>query len=72
LARRPFALHEIPSLVELIFSSLDEGDTIRRLLGDDAQASVDVIDEVYSTYIRRRESVLIETCIDVFFRPGAR
>ena len=45
LVRRAFALHELPSLIEVIFSSQDEGDTIRRLLGDDAQAFVDVIYE---------------------------
>ena len=62
-AKRAFALHELPSLIEVIFSSQDEGDTIRRLLGDDAQAFIDVIDEVYSISTCRRGSVLIETRI---------
>jgi len=46
LVRRAFALHELPFLIEVIFSSQDEGDTIRRLLGDDPQAFVDVVYEV--------------------------
>ena len=45
LVRRAFALHELPSLIEMIFSSQDESDTIRRLLGDDAQAFVDLMDQ---------------------------
>jgi hypothetical protein len=45
LIRRAFTLDEIPSLIETIFSSEDESDAIRSLLGDDAQAFVDVIDE---------------------------
>ena len=42
---RAFAPYELPSLLETIFSSDDEVETIRCLLGDDAQAFVDVIDE---------------------------
>ena len=38
-------------MIEAIFSSEDEGDTIRSLLGDDVQTFVDVIDEVRSTYV---------------------
>ena len=49
LVRRAFAPHELPSLIDVIVSSQDESDTIRRLLRDDAQAFVDVIDEVRST-----------------------
>ena len=45
MIRRAFALHEFPSLIEAIFSSKDESDAIRCLLGDDAQAFIDVIDE---------------------------
>lgn len=51
LVRRAFAPHELPSLIEAIFPSEDEGDTIRSLLGDDVQTFIDVIDEVRSTYI---------------------
>ena len=45
LIRRAFAPHELPSLIEAIFSSKDEGDAIRGLLGDDAQTFIDMIDE---------------------------
>ena len=45
LITRKFFLHEIPSLIQQIFSCKDLGDTIRRLPEDDAQAFVDVIDE---------------------------
>ena len=72
LVRRAFALHELPSLIEVIFSSQDESDTIRRLLGGDAQAFVDVMDEACSTSTRHRETVLMETDIDTFCRPGTR
>ena len=61
-----FALHELPSLVEVIFSSRDEGDTIRRLLGDDEQAFVDVVDEACRTSAHCRGPVLIKTDIDIF------
>ena len=44
MIRRTFNLHELPSLVEAIFSSKDEIDTIR-CLGDGAQAFIDAIDE---------------------------
>jgi len=56
-------------MIEVIFSSQDEGDTTRRLLGDDAQVFVDVIDEARST--TPCEYVLIETDIDMFYQPGA-
>ena len=39
------ALHKFPSLIEAIFLSKDGGDTIRCLLGNDAQTFIDVIDE---------------------------
>ena len=64
LVRRTFAPHDLPSLIEVIFSSQDESDTIRRLLGDDAQAFVDVVDEA-----RRMSTcgpILIKTDIDMF------
>ena len=40
-----FAPNELPSLIEAIFLSKDEGDTIHRLLRDDAQSFVDVLNE---------------------------
>jgi len=52
LIRRAFAPHELPSLIEVIFSGKGEGDAIRCLPGDDAQIFVDVIDEVRPTYVR--------------------
>jgi len=48
-------------MIEVIFSSQDEGSVIRRLLGDDAQPFVDVIDEVCSVYTCHYDPVLIET-----------
>ena len=59
LVRRAFAPHELPSLIEVIFSSQDESDTIRRLLGDDMQAFVDVMDEARPAPAHYREPVLI-------------
>jgi len=50
LISRVFPPHELPSLIEEIFSSKDADDTIGRLHGDDAQAFVDVIDEARSTF----------------------
>ena len=44
LIGRAFASHELPSLIETIFS--DEGDTVNCLHGDDVQAFIDVVDEV--------------------------
>ena len=66
MVRRAFTPHELPSLIEVIFSSQDESDTIRRLLGDDVQAFVDVMDEVCSAPIRHHEPMLIGTDIDMF------
>ena len=65
LVRRAFALHELSSLIEAILSSQDEGDTIVHLLGDDAQAFVDVMDEARSTSAYHLESVLIKSDINV-------
>ncbi|KAF9645013.1 kinase-like protein [Thelephora ganbajun] len=45
LIRRAFTLNELPSLIEAIFSDKDERDAIHRLLRDDAQNFIDVIDE---------------------------
>jgi len=44
--RRTFATHELPSLIEAIFSSKDENNMIRCLLRDDAQTFIDVMNEV--------------------------
>jgi len=49
---RAFALHELPSLVEAVFSSTNANDAIRRLCVDDAQ-TVDVMDEVRFTLSER-------------------
>ena len=46
LIRRAFALHELPSLIETVFSGEDEGNTLQHLYRDDAQIFADVIDEV--------------------------
>jgi hypothetical protein len=48
LIRRTFTPHELPLLIDAIFSSDDEGDMILRLSGDDAQNFTDVIDEARS------------------------
>ena len=48
LIRRTFDRHELPSLIETIFSSEDRNEEIRRLSRDDAQMLIDVIDEVHS------------------------
>jgi len=50
--RRAFVPHELPSLIEAIFSSEDEGGPIRPLLDDNTQIFIDVIDEARSTYVR--------------------
>ena len=50
----------------MIFSSQDESDTIRRLLGDDVQAFVDVMDEARSAPTRHRKPVSIETDTNAF------
>ena len=48
LVRRAFAVHELPSLIDAIFSSDDEGDIILHLSGEDAQNFTDVINEARS------------------------
>ena len=54
LVRRAFTPHELPSLIE---ATKDEGDAISRLLGDEAQTFIDVIDEARPALSHRRESV---------------
>jgi hypothetical protein len=53
LIKRAFALHELPSLIEAIFSGNDADDTIRCLLGEDAQTFIDVMDEARFTFTHR-------------------
>lgn len=48
LARRAFALHEFPSLIEAILASEEEGERTRSLPASGAQALIDVIDEARS------------------------
>ena len=48
LLKRKFALRELPSIVDSILSSSSEGETIRGLPVGDAQAFIDVVDEVRS------------------------
>jgi len=50
----------------VIFSSQNESDTIRCLLGDDVQAFVDAMDEVYSMSTHHCGPVLVEADIDIF------
>jgi hypothetical protein len=70
LIRHAFAPHELPSLVEAIFSSKDESSIVLCLHGDDAQLFIDVIDEVRSTLHLHRETRLIDIDIDTFCRLG--
>ena len=49
-----FTLDELPSLVEAIFSSKDEGDVVHRLAGDDVQTFIDVMHEARLTFARNR------------------
>jgi hypothetical protein len=55
LIKHAFAPYELFSLVEAVFSSKGEGDIVRCLRRGDAQAFIDVIDEVrfYSTSITK-------------------
>ena len=57
LIRHKFAPHELPSLIDAILSSKDEGDTLRCLPGGDAQIFIDVIDEARFIPAHCRESV---------------
>ena len=60
MIRRSFAPHELPSLIEAIFSSKDEDNAIRRLLKDDAQTFIDVMDEARSAFAHN-PSIEIDT-----------
>jgi hypothetical protein len=71
LIRRAFTLRELPSLIGAILSSKDENDTVRCLHGDDAQAFIDVIDEVRLILPLHYEILLIEIDFDAFCRPDA-
>lgn len=51
-----FTPDDLPSMIEAVFSSTDEGDTIRRLYGDDAQTFIDVVDEVHSAFSSHHET----------------
>jgi hypothetical protein len=53
LIRRAFSQDELPSLIEVIFSSENAGDKISSLLGEDAQTFIDVVDEARSTFAHR-------------------
>lgn len=62
LVRRAFSPQELPFLVEAIFSSQDEGDTIDRLRGDNAQKLIDVMDEVrFALFVVTNLPVEIDT-----------
>lgn len=50
LIKRAFVVGELPSLIEAILSSRDDGETIRRLPRDDAQSLIDVVDEARFTF----------------------
>jgi hypothetical protein len=65
LIRRAFAPHELPPLVEAIFSSKDESGIARCLHGDDAQIFIDVIDEVRPVLPLHHGSQSVEIDIDV-------
>lgn len=56
---RAFTPNELPSLIEVVFSSKDVNDTIRCLCANDAQTFIDMIDEV-CPMVSRREIRLIE------------
>ena len=56
LIERLFTPDDLPSMIEAVFSSTDEGDTIRRLYGDDAQTFIDVLDEVHSAFSSNHET----------------
>ena len=65
LVGRAFALHELPSLIEAIFSNKDGGNTVNLLQGDDAQTFVNVIDEVRSLL---REIWMIKVDVNKFYQ----
>ena len=51
LIRREFSPDELPSMIETIFVRSDVSDEVRCLGEGDAQAFIDVIDEVRSTLL---------------------
>jgi hypothetical protein len=57
LVRREFTPHQLPSLIEVIFSSGDGGEIACTLPGDDAQTFIDVIYEARSAFLGCRELV---------------
>ena len=64
---RAFYPHQLPSLIQTIFSSQSEGDIIRCLHEDNAQTFVDVIDQASSTSAPHHGAGLIEIHICTFF-----
>ena len=71
LIRRDFVLQEIPLLTEVLFACKDIDDAIRRLPPDDAQAFIDVINEVLciSTQICQAEPTLRRSVYQVSDNP---
>lgn len=63
LIRRTFSPYELSSMIEIVLSSKDEGDIVHRLCGDDAQAFIDVIDEVCSVTPHHHRTKSIEMWI---------
>lgn len=57
LIKRAFTLHGFPALIDEILSNEDGGETIRRLAVGDAQALIDVIDDVCSIFACHSKSV---------------
>lgn len=67
LVKRTFASSELPLLLEGIFSSDDESNSIHHLDGDDAQNFADVMDEARLTPVLHHEDLLI---VNQFHRLG--
>ena len=57
LIRRTFAPHELPSLIEAVFSSEDVSEAVRCLPGDEFQIFIDVTAEARFTFACCRELV---------------
>ena len=66
LIKRAFTPHELPLLVEVVFSSKGERDVIRCLGEDDAQTFIDVIDEARFTLPCHRDTPLTDLDIHTF------
>ena len=64
LIGRAFAPHELPTLIEVVSSNKDEGDTVRCLLRDDAQTLVDVIDEVRTVLAHYPEFITLKCSVN--------